>query len=153
VRLLRSIEGNRRRRWWRFHIACRLVLDACQRTAFGLRFDHAAGFAVDEEYVIGRASGEREFANGDAEASAQIDLITVLDKPAAGQKFRIDLGALRAPRESSRDRNLFGEGYNFRRNGFVCPRISSFRACGDCTTGRAHLSLRYKRTFYLIFDA
>ncbi len=65
-------------------VAGGLFGDAAQGGAFGLGLYDANGFPIHKKDVIGRAGLGGELAHGDAQASAQVEGMTVLDDPAGG---------------------------------------------------------------------
>ena len=67
-----------------------MVGDLRERDAGFLGFDDADGFAVDEKQVVAAAFFQTNFADGDAARRGEVELLVVLDDPAALLKQRVD---------------------------------------------------------------
>ena len=61
----------------------RLFRHPGQQRAFLLGFDNADGLAIYEQEIIARPRLERDFADGNTPTRAQIDLLVILQHPAA----------------------------------------------------------------------
>ena len=73
-----------------------LIGDGGERGAYLLGFNYAESFAVHEEQVIAGTGLERRLAQRDAASGGWIELLVILNDPAARNELRIDLlaGAL-----------------------------------------------------------
>ncbi len=69
----------------------RLFGHAGQQRAGLLGFDHADGLAVHQQKIIARAGFQRNFPQRDAPPGPGIELLVVLDHPAAGGQLSINL--------------------------------------------------------------
>lgn len=76
-------------------VALRLDLDAFEGAALFFGLDHAAGFAVHIEQVVGKAvpGVERKFADRYPVRRVQIDLVDVANMPASSLQELVDLDA------------------------------------------------------------
>ncbi len=76
-------------------VARRLGLDARERDAFFLRFDHAGRSSVDVEQIVGKAVAglQRKFADRHAARGVDVGFAHGLHRPAGGCKQPVDLGA------------------------------------------------------------
>ena len=69
----------------------RLLGDAGEECALLLRFDHARGFAIDQEEVVTRAGLEGSFTNRDAPTRERVELPVVLNQPSGRDELLVDL--------------------------------------------------------------
>ncbi|RMG96330.1 MAG: hypothetical protein D6706_10370, partial [Chloroflexi bacterium] len=74
-----------------FGVAGGLVGDGGQGNAFLFCFDHADGFAIHKEQVVGKAGLQGKFAHSDAASGVQVYLATVLHDPAAGGQLAVNV--------------------------------------------------------------
>ena len=68
-----------------------LLGDARQERALLLGLGDADRFAVHEQEIVARAGFERRFAQGDAASGGWIELLVVLNEPAARGELRVYL--------------------------------------------------------------
>ena len=85
----RSLEVGRKSRG----VLLCLWLHAGQAVSIGLRLQHTARLAIDEEQVVDVtvAAGQRELADSDAAAGIEVEIGTVLDDPAGFRERGVDL--------------------------------------------------------------
>src|SRR5665213_93036 len=75
----------------RSHVIFGLFGNAGQRYALGFGFDDAAGAAIDEQKVVAWTGWQGVLAHGNAQASAEIHFVAVLDFPAGSLQHLVDL--------------------------------------------------------------
>ncbi len=69
----------------------RLLGDARQERAFLLGLDDADGFAIDEQEIIAGAGFKRRLTQCDTAPGGGIELLVILNDPAARNELRVDL--------------------------------------------------------------
>jgi hypothetical protein len=84
---------GRQSRWQALGIALRLDFNAFEGGAFFFGFDHAAGFAVHIEQVVGKTVPgiERKFADGHALCAINIGVVQMADLPTGLLKQTVDV--------------------------------------------------------------
>ena len=72
-----------------------LNFDCDEGNALLLGLDYSGGVAVDVEEVVGKAvsGGEWEFADSDAAAGFDVDVVAILDEPTGGGEQAVDVSA------------------------------------------------------------
>jgi hypothetical protein len=71
-------------------VAACLVGDTGERLAFGLRLDHSAGLAINEQQVVAGACRKGIFPHRYPKARPEVHLAAILDHPARRPKLGVN---------------------------------------------------------------